>query len=513
MTENGIDSDVVVIGGGHNGLVAATYLAKAGLRVQLFEGADELGGATSSEKVFDGIDAKLSRYSYLVSLLPDQIISDLGLHFETITRRISSFTPWKESTGEDRGLLISNEWSEAERAFESLALSSEAKAWRTFYDAIATVAPAIAATFLAPLPTPEKIRELIGDDHFDLLFTRPLGATLTAHFDDDRVRGIVLTDGLIGTFTDALDSSLLANRCFLYHLVGNGDGQWRVPRGGMGSLVTELRRAALAHGVIIETRHPVQSLESGRVRLIDGEIKTRFIVAACSPRELARLRGVESELDLTEGSQLKINMVLTKLPRLKSGIDPRDAFAGTFHIDESFEELQRAYAEAAAGRLPERIPAEIYCHTLTDPSILGPELQATGHQTLTLFALHTPYQLFVSDNERVKEEAKERLLRQINRYLIDPLEECLARDEHGELAIEVKSPVDLEREIGLPLGNIFHADLTFPWRESHESIRWGSETDDPTIFLAGAGSRRGGGVSGIGGHNAAMAILDSLRFD
>jgi phytoene dehydrogenase-like protein len=204
-------------------------------------------------------------------------------------------------------------------------------------------------------------------------------------------------------------------------------------------------------------------------------------------------------------------MVLKRLPRLRSGVDPKDAFAGTFHIDESFDQLQRAFVAASAGSLPNPIPAEIYCHTLTDSSILAPDLAAAGYHTLTLFALHTPYHLFVGENEKVKDEVRKRLLEQINSYLLDPIEECLARDAKGNLAIEIKSPIDLEKEIGLPLGNIFHADLTFPWREDHETIRWGSETEFENVFLAGAGSRRGGGVSGIGGQNAAMAILERLN--
>jgi len=504
--------DAVVVGGGHNGLVAACYLAKAGLSVRLFEAAESVGGATASEQVFEGIAARLSRYSYLVSLLPDQIVADLGLEFETITRRISSFTPYKvgdrEGPVRDLGLLISNDWDLSERAFGEVGLEDEAKQWRQFYGLIADVAGRIADTFLKPLPTREEIEASIGAEAFDLLFVRPIGESLLQRFSDDLVRGIVLTDGLIGTFTDAHDRSLLANRCFLYHLVGNGDGQWRVPRGGMGSLVTELRRVALALGVEIVTGKRVDRIETGVVTVGQERIPTRFIVAACSPRELARLRGDTNIPALTEGSQIKVNMVLERLPRLRSGIDPRDAFAGTFHIDESFDQLQRAYAQASAGSLPDQIPAEIYCHTLTDPSILDPQLQRAGYQTLTLFALHTPYSLFVKDNAGTKEIAKERLMRQLNSYLVDPIEECLARDAHGELAIEVKSPVDLEAEIGLPLGNIFHSDLTFPWRERNEAMRWGSETDDPTIFLGSAGARRGGGVSGIGGHNAAHAILE-----
>ncbi len=503
--------DVAIIGGGHNGLVAACYLAKAGLTVRLFEAGEELGGATASERVFEGIDAKLSRYSYLVSLLPDEIVRDLGLNFETITRRISSFTPFKSEAGRDEGLLISNDWNDADSAFASLGLDRDARSWRTLYGEIASVAPAIAGTFLSPLPTRDEMRKKIGSEAFDLLFTVPLGRTLLDRFDDDRVRGIVLTDGLIGTFTDAFDPELLVNRCFLYHLVGNGDGQWKVPRGGMGALVSELKRVALSHGVVIETGRAVESIKGRHVHFKDESVEARFIVAACSPTELARLQGGESTLPVTQGSQVKINMVLKQLPRLRSGVDPKDAFAGTFHIDESFDQLQRAFVAASGGSLPNPIPAEIYCHTLTDPSILAPELAAAGYHTLTLFALHTPYHLFVGENEKVKDEVRRRLLEQINSYLLDPIEECLARDVRGDLAIEIKSPLDLEEEIGLPLGNIFHADLTFPWREDHETIRWGSETEFENVFLAGAGSRRGGGVSGIGGQNAAMAILERLN--
>lgn len=503
--------DVAIVGGGHNGLVSASYLARAGLKVRLFESEPTLGGATSSKQVFDGLGARLSRYSYLVSLLPDRIVHELGLSFETITRRISSFTPYQDEAGAARGLLISNDWGEAERSFAECGLADQAQSWRDFYSSISRVAPLISDTFLEPLPSRSDVRDAIGEEDFQTLFERPLGRTLEERFHNDLVRGIVLTDGLIGTFTDASDSSLLSNRCFLYHLVGNGDGQWRVPRGGMGALVAELKRVALSLGVKIETGRRVERIDSGSV-IVDGEeIHSRFIVAACSPSELARLRGRKATLDFQEGSQIKINMVVTRLPRLRSGIDPRDAFAGTFHIDESFAQLQRAYREAASGRLPEVIPAEIYCHTLTDPSILDPALLEAGYQTLTLFALHTPYRLFVSDNEGTKAVAKERLIRQLNAYLLDPLEECLARDSHGNLAIEVKSPVDLEREISLPKGNIFHSDLTFPWREDDEELRWGCETDDPTIFLGGSGARRGGGVSGIAGHNAASAILE--RFE
>jgi phytoene dehydrogenase-like protein len=206
---------------------------------------------------------------------------------------------------------------------------------------------------------------------------------------------------------------------------------------------------------------------------------------------------------------MKINMLLNKLPRLKSGIDPKLAFAGTFHVNESYSQLETAYKVAKQGQIPNDLPLEMYCHTLTDSTILSPELIERGFHTLTLFGLHTPASLFDAEPTRAQEAAKRAAIESLNQYLEDPIESVLAVCGDGSLAIEAKSPIDLENDLGLPRGNIFHRDLDFPFLDGTQSARlkWGSETDDSHIFLAGAGARRGGGVSGIAGHNAAMAVL------
>jgi phytoene dehydrogenase-like protein len=160
--------------------------------------------------------------------------------------------------------------------------------------------------------------------------------------------------------------------------------------------------------------------------------------------------------------------------------------------------------------MPGRLPAEMYCHTLTDPSILSTELQAKGYHTLTLFGLHTPASLFENDNEGSAEIALTRALEGLNECLDEPVEDCIARNPDGSLCIEVKTPLDLEASIGLPKGNIFHRDLSFPFREDDAKPGWGVETDHPRILICGAGAVRGGGVSGIPGHNAAMALLKGL---
>jgi phytoene dehydrogenase-like protein len=269
----------------------------------------------------------------------------------------------------------------------------------------------------------------------------------------------------------------------------------------------------LLNGVDIKLNSRVTAVDSSATGVAvttasgDKFVATDLLFAG-APQTLAKLRGKTAPASL-EGSQMKINMLLSRLPQLKSGVDPALAFAGTFHINESYSQLETAYQVAKQGDIPSDLPLELYCHTLTDPTILSPELNQRGFHTLTLFGLHTPAALFDKDPEGAKAVAKSAALASLNQYLAEPIESVLAVCSDGSLAIEAKSPIDLDSDLGLPRGNIFHRDLEFPFIDGTESnpLKWGSETDDAHIYLAGAGARRGGGVSGIAGHNAAMAVL------
>ena len=527
MTER---RDVVIIGGGHNGLTAAAYLAQAGLDVQVLERLDVLGGAAISAEAFAGVDARLSRYSYLVSLLPQRIIADLGLQIALAPRRYSSYTP---VPGGDGGLLVDNHDPAATAAsFASVGATADADAWSTFYEGTAHLARALFPTVTDPLLTRDEARAAVGDGAlWNSLIEQPVGRTIAETFANDLVRGVVYTDALIGTFAPNDDESLLANRCFLYHVIGGGTGDWNVPVGGMGAVSGELERAARLAGATLTTGAEVTALAADRVvhwvddAGVERATAAEHVLVNCSPHELARLLAAgggagASDHGLAappaEGAQVKVNLLLSRLPRLRdAGLDPAAAFGGTFHINETFTQLQAAHDAAVAGRVPDPVPAEIYCHSLTDPSILGPELRASGAQTLTVFALHTPDRLVTENtNDAMRETLQRAVLASLDSVLAEPVESLLLTDANGLPCVETKTTRDLEHALRLPGGSIFHGDLDWPWVENDAPLdtparRWGVDTGLPGVLLCGAGARRGGAVSGIGGHNAAMAVLES----
>jgi phytoene dehydrogenase-like protein len=468
--------DVVIVGGGHNALVAATILARAGQSVLVLERRDELGGAAVSVSPFAGVEARLSRYSYLVSLFPPALARSLGLSVEIRRRRVAAYPPVDEEP----------EWNRL----------------------IARVAERVFPTLLEPLRSREDMRRVIDDDGaWAAFFETPLSETLERTFASDLTRGTVLTDGLIGTFAPADDPLLRQNRCFLYHVVG---GPWNVPMGGMGALSGALVEAARAAGAQFVTRSEVVEIStderSAEVRSADGRrYGARHVVAGVAPYVLSGLLGEPkpAPVDKPEGAQLKINMLLRRLPRLPdTRVSPEDAFTGTFHVNEGYEQLGAAYREASGGEIPSLPPCEVYCHSLTDPSILSAELRAQGVQTMTLFGLHMPARLFADPS--AKERAVAATLRSLNSVLAEPIEDCL-------IGVEALTPPELEAELAMPGGHIFHRDLAWPFAESEEDVgRWGVETAHANVWVCGAGARRGGGVSGIPGHNAARAVLEAF---
>ena len=395
-------------------------------------------------------------------------------------------------------------------------------AWQRFYGAIAAVAPRLFQTLTEPLRSREEIRRLVDDAAvWRILFEEPLGATLERTFSSDLVRGVVLTDATIGTFAPADDPLLRQNRCFLYHVIGNGTGRWDVPVGGMGALSDALAAVARRAGarIVAGPEAEVMSIAtdgvSAEVTCADGaRHHATDVLANVAPAVLSKLLGRAHHGEPPEGSQLKINMLLRRLPRLRDPhATPADAFAGTFHVNEGYEQLQLAYEQAQAGVIPTVPPCELYCHSLTDPSILDARMQGYGAHTLTLFGLHMRAGLFSgADANAAKARAVDRTLRSVESVLAEPLDDCLWHAQNGTEYLEALTPLELEAELGMPGGHIFHRDLSWPFAQSaDEEGTWGVETEDPNVWICGAGARRGGGVSGIPGHNAARAVLAARR--
>ncbi len=516
--------DVVILGAGHNGLVAATYLGRAGLSVLLLEKNDYIGGATTSQKVFPDYDARLSRYSYLVSLFPDKIIRDLGLNLKLRRRATASFTPYVMAD-QHNGLLLSNvsEETSQQSMFELTGNHTEYEQMKKFYNLSRVFAEHVWDTMLEPLVAKEDFRRRFDVDDVSReawrsLAEEPLGRAIERYLQDDLVRGLVLTDAKIGVLTHPHDPSLVQNRCFLYHLIGNKTGEWKVPVGGMGAVARELEQAARKSGAEMLTNVDLRALDlTGQQRSVEFEVDgkretvdARFLLVNFGRNVLAKFVGKLYQPDATdEGSVFKINMLLRRLPKLKAKkYSGPEAFCGTFHSDEGYKQMNASYDQAGQGRLPNKTPCEVYCHTLTDDSILAPELREKGFHTMTLFGLDTPWRLFARDNKTMRKLAENKFLESMNQWLEEPLEDCLAVARNGELCIESKSPVDIEDALGMYHGNIFQDAPTFPFTEKKSQIgKWGVETEFENVFLCGSSAQRGGAVSGIPGHNAAKKVL------
>jgi phytoene dehydrogenase-like protein len=522
MAEGPRDVDVVIVGGGHNGLVAAAYLARAGLRVRLLERLEQVGGAAASSQIFDGVEARLSRYAYLVSLLPTRIVDDLGATIRLARRPYSSYTPDPATAGRT-GLLIG-----PHSTFDAVGARDDEAAFVAFYRRSRLVTERLWPTLLEPLRTRAQAHAEVvegGDPEaaaaWRAMVDRPIGRAIADALGSDLVRGVVATDALIGTFARLDDPSLQQNVCFLYHLIGGGVGEWRVPVGGMGAVSAALAAAALGGGAEIITGAEVYAVDPNgevRYRRHDDEhvARGRFVLASVTPAVLAGLLGEPTSAP-APGAQVKVNMMLRRLPRLRDdSVTPEQAFGGTLHVNETWTQLDAAYSRAAAQVLPDPLPCEIYCHSLTDPSIVSPALRESGAATLTVFGLHTPHSQF-GDNEptSVRAQLTDAVLKSLNSVLAEPIQEVLMDDANGLRCIETTTTLDLEHALGMTSGNIFHGALCWPFADDDDRLdtparQWGVATAHERILLCGSGARRGGAVSGIGGHNAAMAVLAAV---
>jgi phytoene dehydrogenase-like protein len=491
--------------------------------VLVLERAAHVGGAAVSQAPFPGVGVRLSRYSYLVSLLSRQIVDDLGLDVRLARRRVSSYTP--DPADPARGLLVDDTDADVtRRSFARIGAAGDHAPWTALYAGLARLARIVFPTLTEPLPTRTALRERVGDDAlWSALVEHPLGATITATLRADLVRGVVATDGLIGTLARLDDPSLAANRCFLYHVIGGGTGRWDVPVGGMGTITDALAQAARSAGADVITGAEVTAVDpDGVVTYVLGgaECTARGsrVLAGVAPWVLDQLCPGACPGPKPLGAQVKVNLLVHRLPLLHDPtVSPAAAFGGTLHVNEGYSQLDRAYTAARDGELPGPLPCEAYCHSLTDPTILSPELAAAGAHTMTVFGLQVPGAVPSQGADAWRDRLERAVLSSLDSVLAEPVGDLVLTDAAGRPCIETRTTLDLERTLGMPGGHIFHGDLAWPFLDDGAprdtpARRWGVATGHPRVLLCGAGAVRGGGVSGIGGHNAAMAVLtDELR--
>ncbi len=523
--------DIAVVGGGHNALVTAALLARAGLRVRLFERRPLLGGACVTEELWPGY--RVSRAAYVAGLLRPAVLRELGLErrgLSLLRRDPSSYTPLP---GGD-GLLLG---ADAEANRESIAHFSERDAGRYgAYEAfLDRVARAFEPLLDAPPPEPGRLRPRdlrllarLGLGALRLgrdlprglsLLLGPARPALEEWFESEPLRSTLATDAVIGAW--AAPSTPGTGYVLFHHVMGDTGGArgvWAYVQGGMGALSEAIAGAARDAGAELRVDAPVARVvvEEGRARglvLSSGEtVEARAVVSGADPSAtLLGLVGKESlaqddiaaleALDFRSPS-LKINLALDRLPGFhgREAPAPRPEHRGTIHVGAaSLDALDAAFEAARAGRLPERPMAE-----LTIPSALDSGLAPPGHHVASLFVQYVPFEPAGSSWELERDRFADRVLALVDEVAPGFSGSVVHRD--------VLAPPDLERVFGLTGGNIFHGAMGLDrllfmrpvpgWRPYRTPVE--------RLYLCGAGTHPGGGVMGACGRLAAHEILRDL---
>ncbi len=523
--------DAIIIGGGHNGLTCAAYLARAGRRVKVLEKRHVLGGAAVSEEVYPGF--RYSVCSYVVSLLRPQIIRDLDLakHGLEILPLECSFTPQLEGPGLVR-------WPDADKTRREIARLSkkDAELYPQFGRAMGRMSKWVKPIIdmVAPDPTslnPFELGRLKGLAdrmrgmseaelmRFVKMMTMSSADFLDEWFESDQLKAPMACSGIIGTYLGVRSPGTAY--VLLHHYMGEIDGAfraWGFSKGGTGGISLAIANAAKAHGAEIETSAGVARvlLKGNRatgVVLEDGrELTAKTVVSGVDPhRTFMRLVGTEHlPTDLVEavgryrlrGSSGKVNVALDAIPDFTcrpwkgegSGLHLR----GDVAIAPSIAYLERAYDEAKYGRWSRRPYINVVFPTLTDPSLAPP-----GKHIMSCFVQYAPYQLESGPSSWPEHRDA------FGKDVIDTLEEYMPDLRKHILHTQVLTPWDLEQEFGLTEGNIFHGELSleqlFFLRPAAGWARY--KTPVEALWMCGSGTHPGGGIMGAPGQLAAMRML------
>ena len=541
--------DYIIIGAGHNGLTCAAYLARAGKKVLVLERRAVVGGAAVTQELAPGYRA--STASYLISLLLPEVERELELSrhgYKVLPRNPSSFTPLDPSiTGPaDPGgrYLLMGPDAELNRREIAKFSTRDAEAYPR-YEALLTriaecIEPLMAAAPPGLLPLPaswrprrswwSRLRDLrggysvyrhlqkLGDDLPETLeilsgAARPI---LDRWFESDTLKATLATDAIIGTFQPI--SAPGTAYVLLHHVMGTAGGArgvWGYVEGGMGAVSEAIANSAREAGAEIRCDADVREIvvENGNatgVRLASGEHISARAVASNATAHITfeklldgkllppQFRAAVARIDYSSAS-LKINLAVSELPDfscLPGKAEPGPQHRGTIHIGANLEYLERAYEDARNGRPSARPIIEMTIPTSVDTTLAPP-----GHHIVNLFVQYAPYTLSAGNWDTQKETFADRCIAEINRYAPNFARSVLHR--------QVLSPLDLERDFGLTGGNIFHGAMSLHQLFSFRPVPGWSDYRTPIqgLYLCGAATHPGGGVTGAPGRNAAREIL------
>ena len=506
--------DAVVIGAGHNGLVCAAYLARAGLDVMVVEATDRIGGACVTEELFPGF--RISTASYSLSLLQPEVVDELGLKLDIRPKDPQLFAPFPDGGG----LTL---WRDPARRAEEIARVSkaDAEAYPRFEELFEEASRRFRPLLTYPA-TRKQARRAFRRSEVEGLFKKTvdgaIGDVVEEYFESDLMRGLMASQGIIGSAAGPRTPG--TSYIYLHHAFGLAAGEpgdWGFVRGGMGAITAQLAEIARAAGAEIRTEARVANIKldgrrAGGIVLESGEeIDAAIVCSNAHPQltislvpdgSLAPDFVEDVSLVPTAGTVVKVNCALSGLPRftgMSAANGPGPEHTGTITISPSIEYLESACEAAEAGKPADKMFCEAWIQTASEPD-LAPE----GKHTLSVFAQYAPYELAEGTWDERRDEIGDRVLATLEEYapgLTDLVEDRL-----------VLGPPDLEARFGLVGGNIFHGEILPDWLFDKRPAGTWHRYRAPLagLYLCGSGTHPGGGVCGAPGRNAARAVLADL---